>query len=261
MKAFEKDHDLKRLLTLIPYRPSISDPTIAFLDSLVRSGAMVLKLPGLSDIALARNLLAAGACEAIVKNDFLEVVLWLDADMYANRDVLFRQLNHLVEYEEDISDGMAALSGLYVRRREANMLAASRIDEQECKRTKDGTILVPAHTGMGCLVQSVVSFVSNCQLAEQLVNERGQTFPKVCKTDARTTKMNGVEVRAWGGEDYWYTERLWQTEVGVYLDTSCAWGHLSESLTLPSGLPEGLLTESEQKSLLAKEGQSSDRTH
>jgi hypothetical protein len=259
MTPFIEDKDLARLLILTPYRPSISDPTIALLDSLTRCGASCLKLPGCSDIALARNLLAQGACEFIGKStQDIEVVLWLDADMFAERDTIFRQLAHLVELE---LDGMVAVSGMYTRRREANVLTAARVENQPCKVLADGTIMVPAHTGLGCLMQSAVSFVCNCGNAEQLVNEHGQTFPAICKTGPRTAMRSGEAVRCWGQEDWWYCERLWQSiSVAVYVDTSCAWGHLAESLSLPVGIPAGLLLGSEAGLLPPQEGGSSERT-
>jgi len=267
MKPFIEDKDLARLLILTPYRPSISDPTIALLDSLARCGASGLKLPGMSDVALARNLLAQAACEFIGKsNKDIEVVMWIDADMFVDRDILFRQLAHLAELENDIRDGMSALSGMYSRRREANVLTANRVENEVCVVAADGTVLVPAHTGLGCFMQSAASFVENCQTAEQLTNERDQTFPAVCKNGPRTTMRNGQAVRCWGQEDWWYCERLWMTGVSVYVDTSAPWGHLAESLTLPVGIPAGLLLESESGLLSdpssgeRHEGGSSERT-
>ena len=259
MKPFETDKDLSRLLILTPYRPSISDPTIALLDSLTGNGASGLKLPGCSDIALARNMLAQAACEFIGKSSKdIDVVMWLDADMFAERDVIFRQLNHLAELETEIKDGMSALSGMYVRRREANVLTASRVEDEPCMLAKDGSILVPAHTGLGCFMQSAVSFLDNCQTADQLINEHGQTFPCVCQSAPRvarktislgsTGKPESVSQggpQAWGQEDWWYCERLWTRDVAVYVDTSCPWGHLAESLSVPMGIPAGLLLETE----------------
>lgn len=266
MKPFEIDKDLARLLILTPYRPSISDPTIALLDSLTRCGATALKLPGCSDIALARNLLAQAACDFIEKTEKdIEVVMWIDADMFAERDTIFRQLNHLVE----LWDGPeVALSGMYSRRREANVLTASRDSDKACRVLEDGSIMVPAHTGLGCFMQSALGFVENCITADQLVNERDQTFPCVCKTGPRPA-MTSQDASAssqpprsgWGQEDWWYCERLWQEGVSVYLDTSSAWGHLCESLTLPMGMPPGLLLESESGLVGERqEGGSSDLT-
>ncbi len=247
MKPFIEDKDLSRLLILIPYRPSISDPTIALLDILTHSGATCLKLPRLSDVGLARNLLAAAACEFIGHSSKdIDVVMWIDADMsIQSPDIIFRQLNHLVELDTDIRDGMSSVSGMYCRRIEANVLTASRVEDEPCMVMKDGSVLVPAHTGLGCFMQTAVCFLDNCQTAEQLYNERGQTFPAICKTGPRMGKVNGAEVPCWGQEDWWYCERLWKRDVAVYVDTSCPWGHLCESLTLPSGMPDGLLLESE----------------
>jgi hypothetical protein len=280
MKPFEVDKDISRLLILTPYRPSISEPTIVLLDSLTRCGATALKLPGCSDIALARNLLAQAACEFIGKSSQdIDVVMWLDADMFAEREVIFRQLNHLAELETDIRDGMSAISGMYCRRREANVITAARVNDEPCMLTKDGSVLVPAHTGLGCFMQSAVSFLDNCQTADQIVNERGQIFPFVCQSaprvvftkksqsasdtprlsqaDLRSAMPDGLDMKtqpasgsqsslqAWGQEDWWYCERLWTRDVAVYVDTSCPWGHLAESLSLPMGIPAGLLLETE----------------
>jgi len=260
MKPFETDKDLSRLLVLTPYRPNISDPTIALLDSLTGHGASALKLPGCSDIALARNLLAQAACEFIGKSSKdIDVVIWLDADMFAEREVIFRQLNHLVELETEIKDGMSAISGMYCRRREANVITAARVNDEPCMLTKDNSILVPAHTGLGCFMQSAVSFLDNCQTADQLINEHGQTFPCVCQSAPRVARVPinlgtrlqpasaspSCTARCWGQEDWWYCERLWTRDVAVYVDTSCPWGHLAESLSLPMGIPAGLLLETE----------------
>jgi len=251
MKRFTSDKDLARLLILTPYRPSISDPTIALLDNLTRSGATTLKLPGMSDVGLARCLLAAAACEFIGKTDKdIEVVMWLDADMFAERDVLIRQLNHLVEVDAEFQDSLGAfpvaVSGMYARRREANVLTASRVEDHPVHKLEDGTLLVPAHTGLGCLMQPVMSFIDGCERAEQLVTERGQTIPAICRTGPRTTRFKGQDVRCWGQEDWWYCERIWQLGGLVYLDTSVAWGHLSESLTLPMGMPQNLFIDSDR---------------
>jgi hypothetical protein len=254
MKPFENEKDLGRVLVLCPYRPSISDPTVAMFDNLTRCGATILKLPGLSDVGLARNLLAAGACEFIGKaTRDIDVVMWIDADMYADRPVLLRQLNHLAELDTLFSDlgvpVQPAVSGMYARRRQANVLTASRVASKETRKLHDGTLLVPAHTGLGCFAQSAWDFVKDCEDAEQLTNEQGQTFPELCRTGARDGTLDGEPVRCWGQEDWWYCDRIWQRGDPVYLDTSCAWGHLAESLTLPQGLPDGLLTPEELRAL------------
>jgi hypothetical protein len=274
MKPFETDKDLTRLLILTPYRPSISDPTIALLDNFTRSGAAGLKLPGCSDIALARNLLAAAACEFIgTTTQDIDVVMWLDADMFAERDTIFRQLNHLAELETDIRDGMSAISGMYCRRRETNVLTASRVENEPCMLAKDGSVLVPAHTGLGCFMQSAVSFLDNCQTADQLISERGHIFPCVCQSAPRVPRSpislastpkpasdSHGGPQAWGQEDWWYCERLWTRDVAVYVDTSCPWGHLAESLSMPVGIPAGLLLESESGLLASHDAGSSART-
>jgi hypothetical protein len=252
MKAFTEDKDLARVLVLCPYRPSISDPTVFLFDNLIRCGATILKLPGISDVGLARNLLAAGALEFIGKAEKeLEVVMWIDADMYADRVVLLRHLNHLAELVNDVTGKPVALSGMYARRRQGNILTATRVSDEECYTLADGTLLVPAHTGLGCLAQPVADFVTDCEDAEQLTSETGVVFPALCRTGPRDATHQGKTVRAWGQEDWWYCERIWrESEGGVYLDTSCAWGHLAESLTLPQGMPDGLLTEEETRALI-----------
>jgi hypothetical protein len=254
MHPFTTDKDLARLLVLVPYLSRISEPTRAMLDAMIVNYARVFKLPG-KPTALARCLLAGAAVGELERHAGSDgpgpdgapwdVVLWLDADMYTEAPVLMRQLNHLVELvgSDFVSPAPHAVSGLYCRRTEPSKLAGSRYD-RPLRYLADGSVLVPGHTGMGCFAQTASSLLMLCDLSRQCVTEDDLTYPAICREGPEWE--DDFEARlVWRSQDWHVCEKLWSMGVPVYWDTTAPWGHLYESIAVPQGIPDGLLTPEE----------------
>lgn len=222
----EDAHELlKSVLVLCPVYSQPNVPTGLLIELLRGLGAKVRITRGISDIATARNLAAAGAHEELLKNDRFEVVFWLDGDMTASP-------MHIAALSALALEHDAAIAGFCCQRTDNRRWAAKRMPGDPVtglpRTPKDGEgplELIPVYSGMACLAVPTRQFLAVCNAAPWFTLKGCQRAPAICQSRI-------LDDGSWVSEDIWHAMQLWK-EGGIYL-APIVFGHLTEVAVTPA---------------------------
>lgn len=217
-----------------------------FLQLMMCAGATVQLGQCATDVTLTRCLQAADAYDMLRRRDDLQYVLWVDSDMHTTLASVALMLN--IVQSEQRADVDCNVSGAYRNRHRSNQLAAWAIKgepgAQAFVHEVDETTsveLVPALTGMGCLLQTRNAFVSHCHESEHMCYPTIDTMiPVVCQSHPihASELAQYIDVNAnqdllyWQGEDFDYCAREFDAGRPVY-HCPVPWNHDCRSALVP----------------------------
>ena len=244
---------MKNLLVLCA--ASDSAPTYnckMFLAQLRERGASIQVVKATADAALTRNNQAGLAAKLLEGDKSLDWVLWLDWDMSAAVDAV--SLLMVTALSLAAGDTVVPnVSGSYVNRHSAegsSLLSAFAIKqaqvvvvtlETERKDFPSELSVVPALTGMGCLLQHRSSFLAHCIESEQFTYPKHpDLLPCVCQPHVSHASEMGqyLELKPddeslyWIGEDFDYCMREFDMGRPVYV-SPVQFGHDSVVRLMP----------------------------
>ena len=194
------------------------------LEPAVACGAIVIGESGVTDVALARNLVLGRLLERVPLLSPVTHAIWVDDDTIVGTQTLW-ELVHLAR-----ATG-ASISARYAMRTAQSLYAATLLDgERWLDATAEGAPLMPpVYAGLGCLavsmadVRKLAGMVPTIRVRPHPDSTVEQTFPAVMQTGP--VKQARDDFWSWCSEDHWFCERLWSACNGVFLSHHEA-GHL-----------------------------------
>ena len=223
-------NDLSDIALLIPSRSAPSRMVSRLtIEPATARGARLIPECGVTDVALARNLLVGKALAAL-QSDPRPVVVWIDDDTIVEPSQLAALAFYASHYQ-------AGISARYVSRSDPNRLASTLLEDAPPLHGPGGDFL-PAYSGLGCLALPT-SQLQRLAESSPLVTWESPTetrsFPAVM---ACGPVRNHEGIWGWCSEDYWFCERLWSEASGVYL-SPIAVGHCIHGDDSPAVYPNG----------------------
>lgn len=215
------------------------------LDTLADCGATIVASYGVSDVAMHRCIVAAKAVDTLQRVPRLNFVIWLDDDMSFTPAHVACLRDFVIRYD-------VAISGIYCRRGNPFVIAASVLDEQRSdlcsrsvcdviahvretkKKTLDGVDIYPTTGGLGCLMLKATQFLRHCENVPSVpynLKEGGAlaSLPEVCSSGMRSIGC----ICRWVSEDEAYCVSLWQQKIGVFT-VPVPFGHYSHVPLVPT---------------------------
>jgi hypothetical protein len=212
--------------------------------ALREQGATLQLLKATADVALTRNNQAGLAVKMLESNPELDWVLWVDSDMSSSIDSVRLMMTVAVSLAQ-VDSYVPNVSGSYVNRHD--VAGVSRMAAFAVRGAETSTVVlettradlpselsvVPALTGMGCLLQHRNSFLAHCLESEWFVYPAPPNIvPCVCQPHVAHASELGqyLEMKPndenlyWVAEDFDYCQREFDMGRVVYV-APIAFGH------------------------------------
>jgi hypothetical protein len=218
---------------------------IDYIERLRAAGVTVQLGDGMTDISLIRCVQAEKMYLALQKHEQYRYVMWLDSDMGTSIECTRALLEACAVANET---RQCSVSGAYVNRhrREKYELAAYAIKghpslDVALPESQRNYKLIPALTGLGCLIQPREAFMAHCDESDHFAYpDLEQLVPSVTNSrpihaselgqyiDLDTT----IDQFFWHGEDFEYCIR--ELEMGrlVYV-APIGWAHETRHILVP----------------------------
>jgi hypothetical protein len=214
------------------------------IDTLANCGATIVASYGVSDVALHRCIVAAKAV-TLLEHLPMHYVIWLDDDMSFTPAHVACLRDYVARYD-------VAISGMYCRRGNPFVIAASKLDVfrrdieiaffnrvmdsvlNKSHELNDMIPMFPTTGGLGCLMMKSEQFLRHCKAmpsARYAMKPGGglEFIPEICSSGLREYGADG----RWVSEDEAYCLSLWQHGIGVFT-VPVPFGHYSHVPLVPT---------------------------
>lgn len=212
--------DLSDVLVLVAGLHSIAGGTAHTLSTMAVAGAQIHLGECHPDVSLTRNLQAYLAERTLLEDEQLKWVFWLDHD-------IMLPVESVVELRELARASGGSVSGLYINRHQAELLAAAECVIGWPAKTVEldwmlPTMLLPAFCGFGAFMQSRESFLRHCVESERFAFHTYRDVPAAFRCGIVQSSMARHLIRTvgdyiWMSEDFDYCMREFNAQRPVYL--------------------------------------------